>query len=539
VPAGVSDGAADERVLSGTGRRFAIATPVAAASEAGLDVVRAGGSAVDAAIAANAVLTVAYPHMCAIGGDLLALVATPAGVVHAINGSGAAPRRIGVEAVRRSGAMPITGPLTISVPGTLRGWSTLSRIGGRFGLPALMAPAIALARDGARVTASLARSLASHAAVVSADPGLRGVLSADGRPLGVGETFRQPALAETLEAVASGGADAFYGGALGKSFVAGLARLGSPLRLDDLTAHQTEVTDPLAGGYRGSEVLTLPPNSQGILLLEVLGALEPLVGRLDPAGEDAPLIAEVMRIVSLDRDRWLADPRVQPVPVDALLDPERLRRIGQRAVRRIASGEPPSKSAEPLRSDTIALVAADAEGWRVVIIQSIFHAFGSGILEPQTGILCHNRGAHFSLDPRAPNVLAGGKRPVHTLMPVMVQRGGRVTHVSGTMGGTAQHQIQAEILGRVLDVGMSPERALHEPRWVVGGLQLGTPQDTINIESRLADLAPRFAAHRMPTHLLGAWDEEVGHAQLIAIGDDGELAVATDPRADGSVATLD
>ncbi len=538
MTAGVSGEATDERVLSGTGRRFAIATPVTAASQAGLEIVRAGGSAVDAAIAANAVLTVAYPHMCAIGGDLLALVATPAGDVHAINGSGAAPMRIDVEAIRRSGAMPTTGPLTISVPGTLHGWSTLSRIGGRLDLAAVLAPAIALARDGAEVTISLARNLASHAAMVEADPGLRGVLFADGRPLGVGETFRQPALAETLEAIASDGVEAFYCGALGRGFAERLARLGSPLRLDDLAAHQSEVSYPLVGGFRGSEVLTVPPNSQGILLLEMLGALEPLVERLDPAGEDAPLIAEVMRIVSLDRDRWLADPRVQSVPVDALLDPGRLRRVGEQAVRRIASGEPPTENAEALRSDTIALVAADAEGWRIVIIQSIFHSFGSGILDPETGILCHNRGAHFSLDPKAANVLAGGKRPVHTLMPVMVRRDGRVTHISGTMGGTAQPQIQAEILGRVLDLGMSPGDALHEPRWVVGGLELGAPPDTINIESRLAVLVPRFAAHGMPTHLLAAWDEEVGHAQLIVIGDDGELAAATDPRADGSVATL-
>jgi len=538
MTAGVSGQASGERALSGTGRRFAIATPVTAASQAGLEMVRTGGSAVDAAIAANAVLTVAYPHMCAIGGDLLALVATPAGDVHAVNGSGAAAMRIDVEAIRRSGAMPTTGPLTISVPGTLEGWSTLSRIGGRLDLAAVLAPAIALARDGAEVTASLARNLASHAAVVRADPGLRGVLFVNGRPRRVGETFRQPALAETLEAVASDGVEAFYGGALGRGFTERLALLGSPLRLDDLAAHRTEVTEPLVGGFRGSEVLTVPPNSQGILLLEILGALEPLIERLDPAGEDAPLIAEVMRIVSLDRDRWLADPRVQSVPVEGLLDPERLRHIGQRAIRRIASGERPTDGAEALHSDTIALSAADAEGWRIVIIQSIFHGFGSGILEPETGILCHNRGAHFSLDPLAANGLAGGKRPVHTLMPVMVRRGGRVTHISGTMGGTAQPQIQAEVLGRILDLGMSPEDALHEPRWVVGGLELGTPPDTVNIESRLAALAPRFSAHGMPTHLLGAWDEEVGHAQLIAIGDDGELVAATDPRADGSVATL-
>ena len=538
MTADASAGAAPGRILSGIGRRFAIATPVTAASEAGLQAVLGGGSAVDAAISANAVLTVAYPHMCAVGGDLLALVATPAGTVHAINGSGAAPLRIDVEAVRRSGAMPITGPLTISVPGTLQGWSALSRIGGRLELAAVLAPAIALARDGAQVTASLARSLISHADVVAADAGLRGVLLADGRPLGVGDTFCQPALAETLETVASGGADAFYAGPLAGRFVEGLARLGSPLGLDDLAAHRTEVTDPLAGDYRGFEVLTMPPNSQGILLLEMLAALEPLVERLDPAGKDAPLIAEVMRIISLDRDRWLADPHVHAVPVAALLDPGRLRAIGERAIRRIASGERPTEHAQPLRSDTVAIVAADSDGWRVVIIQSIFHGFGSGILEPGTGILCHNRGAHFSLDPLAANVLAGGKRPVHTLMPVMVRRAGRVTHLSGTMGGTAQPQIQAQILGRVLDLDMSPETALQEPRWVVGGLELGAPPDTVNIESRLAALAPSFAACGMPTQLLGAWDEEVGQAQLIAIGEGGELAVATDPRADGSVATL-
>ena len=527
------------RELSGKGRTFAIATPVVRASETGLKIAQDGGSAIDAAIAANAILTVAYPHMCAIGGDLLALVGKPDGEVLAINGSGAAARRIDVDGIRAAAAvMPLTGPLTISVPGTLSAWAALDAIGGRLGLSRTLEPAIEAARDGASVTPSLARALEAHATELRADHGFAKIYFVDGQPLPEGSSFCQPALADTLETIAGEGVESFYGGQLGLQFVKGLQAAGSPLRLDDLASHQTEQTAPLSARYRDFEILTTPPNSQGVLLLEMLGVLEPMIEALDPMGPDAALIAEVFRIVSLDRDRYLADPRRHPVPTSALLDPRRLAAIGARARRRLEMGEVASDAAPPLRSDTIAIVAADAEGWRVVVIQSLFHSFGSRVLEPSTGILCHNRGASFSLDPRAPNRLEGGKRPVQTLMPVMVRQGGHVTHLSGTMGGAAQPQIQAEILGRLLDLRLPPGQALHDPRWVVGGLEMGTPPDTVNIESRLAQLVPAFTAHDMPVRMLGPFDEEVGHAQLIVVTDEREFEAASDPRADGCVAVM-
>ena len=522
-----------------SGRRFVIATPHVLATQAGLEAATAGGTAVDAALAANAVLTVVYPHMCTIGGDLFALLAQPDGHILAINGSGAAAQGVDRGAILQNGAtMPLVGPLTINVPGTVAAWATLCGLGARFDLGRALEPAVRHAMDGALVAPSLARALDHHGVELGRYEAVRQVLFRGGRPLREGEKLQQIALAETLEAIAADGPPAFYGGRVGEKLVAGLRATGSPLALEDLAAHATEITEPLRHSFRGWEVSTTPPNSQGVLLLEILGALESLTDALDPLGPDAPLMAEVFRIASLDRDRYLADPRRRRVPLDALLGQEHLHAIADMARARIETGEGAPGQAAPLQGDTIAIVAADDRGQAVVLIQSIFHTFGSRILELSTGILCQNRAASFSLDPSVPNCLEGGKRPAHTLMPVMVRRDGRLTHVSGTMGGTAQPQIQAHLLARMLDLRMAPAEAVVAPRWVVGGLELGTRRDIVYIEGRAAPLARSFEAAGMPVGMLKDFDEEVGHAQVIDIGEGGVLAAASDPRADGAAAAL-
>lgn len=510
----------------------ALATPHALATRAGLDAIRDGGTAIDAALAAAAMLTVVYPHQCSIGGDAFALVGAPSGQVVAVNGSGRAPMAIDADRVRASHArMPVSGPLAITLPGVLAAWDAIQAMGGRLGLSRAIAPSIEAARGGTPVSRSLQVALDGSLPELRTAPGIGGVFFPGGAPLAPGQVFRQPQLADTLAELATAGTDAFYRGTVGDRYARGLQALGSPLAASDLAAHRTTTGEPLAGRYRAWEVLTTPPNTQGFVLLEALAALEGLVGAFDPADDDAPRVARLFGLADADRDHYLAE---AGVPLDDLLGREHTERLREAAI--TGRGAPPSAArVEPMGRDTVALAAADAAGWSIVLIQSIFHSFGSGIMEPETGIIAQNRGASFSLTPGAPHELAGGRRPPHTLMPVMVRRDGRVTHLSGTMGGKAQPQIQAELLGRLLDLGQAPDEAVSAARWVLGGLESGAADGVVRLEAGLAGLRGGFEAAGFETEVLADLDEEVGQAQVIAVGADGFVAAA-DPRSDGAAA---
>lgn len=519
-----------------TGDRYAVATPHAEATRVAERILADGGNALDAAVAASAVLTVVYPHMCAVGGDAIVLAATPDGEVRVLNGSGAAPRAASAErCADADGQMPVTGPHTVTVPGAVAAWESLRELGATASLAALLEPAVRLAREGTAVAPSLARALAEEDHLRQ-DPGLAEIFFPDGRALAAGDLVRQPALAASLAAIGAEGPGALYGGDVGERFVAGLAALGSTITLDDLRAHRTELVAPLVGSFGDDEIITAQPNSQGLLLLEVLAALDEL-GPGDYLGADADLLSELFRLTAGDRDRHLADPRVVPVPTDRLLGPEHVAELAAAARRRREAATAPEPVVQQRPSgDTIALTVADASGHAVVVIQSVFHSFGAGLLEPGTGIVCHNRGAFFTLDPAAPNVLAGGKRPAHTLMPVMVRRGGRLVGLHGTMGGKAQPQIHAQLLLRLLE-DERPGAALAAPRWVVGGLDVGTEDHEVHAEASVADAATAaFGRAGFPLHPLPDETEEVGHAQLVRIGPDGGFRAASDPRSDGAAA---
>ena len=282
----------------------------------------------------------------------------------------------------------------------------------------------------------------------------------------------------------------------------------------------------------------VPPSSQGFALLEILGAVERLGIDPDPLGPDAALLAEVFYAVSADRDRHNADPRFARIPVGTLLDDGHLAALVDEVRNvdhaRVADQMRTAESSTKLDGDTIALVAADGEGRAVSLIQSLSDGFGSGILEPSTGVILHNRGSLFSLDPASPNVLAGGKRPAHTLMPVLIHRDGRLAAVAGSMGGGAQPQINFQNLVRVFDLGMSPGAALDAPRWLAGGMGVDNPERFVEAESRVPRNVLRAlegAGYRL--ELLGERDEGAGHAHLITVAPDGAMEVATDPRADG------
>ncbi len=375
--------------------------------------------------------------------------------------------------------MPEHGPLTVTVPGAVSGWWQLAFHWSERGFAAAFGAAIGLARDGVAVSRTLAEDLAAEAPRLLEDPGLAAVFSSGGRPLGEGDRLVQPALARTLETIAEAGPPSVYRGVIGLAIADHLSALGSAMRLEDLSAHEAELDSPLTLRYRDLDVSVPPPNSQGFVLLEALAAIERLGIDPDPLGPDAGALAEVFRVTSADRDRHNADPRHARVPVGTLLDEGHLAGLVDQVSER--TGALPS----PRTGDTIALVAADASGLGVALVQSLYDGFGSGILEPATGIVLHSRGSAFSLDPEHPNVLAGGKRPAHTLLPVVVHRDGRLVALAGTMGGGGQPQIDAMSLVRSFDLGMDPAAAVAAPRWLVGGMALGVQDRTLVAESRL------------------------------------------------------
>jgi gamma-glutamyltranspeptidase len=524
-----------------SGGRLALATPHRLATEAGVAAFRAGGTALDAALAAAATLTVVAPQDCALGGDAIALVGMPGGTLHALNGSGAAARAVDPGALRaRHAAMPPRGVDPITVPGVVAAWASIAELGARLPWRELLAGAVVHAEEGVPVSAPLGRALARERALLAADPGLRAVFAPDGVPLHGGAALRQPALARSLRALADGGAEALYRGEIGAGLLAGLRALGAPLHREDLADHETELATPLRCGYAGVEVATAPPNSQGYVLLELLGALAALGDPPDPLGPSLALLAELCRLTARERDAHLADPRCAAVPVARLLSRAHASELLAGVTRAAAEDEPAavagtaagSEPAVPAAGiphapggDTVAIVALDDEGHSISLIQSLFWSFGAGVLEPATGIVCHNRGAGFSLDPGAPNALRGGARPPHSLMPVLVLRDGHVEGAHGTMGGLAQPQIHLQVLLRLLR-GASAAEAVAAPRWIVqedGGLAIER------------DAGARVAGARA----LPARDDEAGHAQLARRTAAGAFEAGSDPRADAAAVTTE
>ncbi|MEV6849657.1 gamma-glutamyltransferase [Actinoplanes sp. NPDC051411] len=481
-----------------TARRGALATPHVLATEAGADAFRQGGSAVDAALAAAAVLSVVYPHNVTIGGDLVALVRSPDGAIRCVNATGPAPARVDPDALReRYGTrLPVRGPHVITVPGAVAGWAELARLGARRPWAELLRPAIGCAREGVPVARSLDRAVVEYTADLAADPGCAAVF------LPPGPTLRQPRLAESLAAIAERGPAELYGGSVGATLADGLAALGCPLGLDDLAAYEPEVTDPISGEFAGLTVHTSPPNTQGFLLLSFLDTLSRLGSEPTP-GFIARMFADGIAL----RDQTLADPRTGPAQ---------------------ASGRPYPTG------DTIGIAAADTDGTAVSLIQSVYHGFGAAVLEPETGILLQDRGTAFSLDPHAAAAIAPGRRPPHTLMPVLVTRDGGLHWVNATMGGQAQPQIHLQLLRNLL-AGATPQEAVAAPRWTLGAREPDDAPDQVYADD---DLEPGivaglrsdgFAVTRVPR-----LEFELGHANIVAIADDGTLSVGSDPRADGS-----
>jgi len=514
------------------GERWAVAAPHPLAADAAEAAFAAGGNAVDAALHAAVTLAVVYPHMCGAGGDLFALVQNPDGKLVAIDSSGRAAASVDADALRAAHGleMPEAGPDAITVPGAIRGWGALHRQGAALSWSAAF-DAAADAADGFAVSRDLAFSLERGADRLASDQALAEVFFADGL-LREGDTLTQPALARSLRKIADEGADTFYAGELGSRFVDGIRASGASISTHDLAGHTADLLPPLRGRYRELDVSVTPPCSQGFVLLEALAVVERLGIDPDPNGPDAATLARILMAASADRDRHLADPEAMRIHVSSLLDDGHIAAVGDIVRGRLEDHAAPSSSERPA-GDTIALATADADGWGVCLIESLFSAWGAGILEPATGIIAHDRGACFTLEPGHPNELAPGKRPAHTLMPVAVHREGRLVGLAGTRGGHGQPQIDLMTLVRAFDLGLDPAEAVAAPRWLVGGMSPLRGRPRVEAEGAVPEPGRAdLAAAGFDVRTLLDMDRAVGHAMLIRV-DEGMLLAGSDPRADG------
>ena len=537
------------------GRHGAVVAPHHLATEAGLSILRAGGTAVDAAIATNAVLAVVNPNSCGIGGDAFWLTWDAAtGRQTALNGSGRAGSRADAGFLRASGltTMPYRGPQSITVPGAVRSWGDAHRAAGRLSRDAILAPAIELARSGFPAWAGFIESVEWTAPVAASlgdsGAGFASVFRPHGRPWRPGELVRLPALAATLASLATDGFDIYYDGGIGDRQARFLDDIGSMITRADLEAHRSTPTDPIAIDYRGVRVTSHPPNSSGVVALEILGLLSrfepPAAAAFGASGVTDPgwihLGVEASKLAMADRDAFVSDPETTGDVVRTILDPGRLDELAARVDLRRAAPEP----AATIRSGggTIYLATVDGEGNAVSLIESNYAGFGSGVVDPATGIHYQNRGSYCSLDPEHPNRLEPGKRTLHTLLPGMLFRDGQPGPwvVAGSMGGDAQPQIHAQLVSALVDGGVDIATAVAAPRWFVEPGAHFAPPVEVRLEPRLAPgVAESLAGMGHPVTLVGPFDSLLGHEHAIELVEggpaapDGSLAAATDPRSAG------
>ncbi|GAC1404215.1 MAG: gamma-glutamyltransferase [Candidatus Velthaea sp.] len=515
--------------------RGMVATPHPHATLAGVDVLRRGGNAVDAAIAANAVLTVVYNASCGVGGDAFWIIYDPIRKdVVAYNGSGRTPRSATLDHLTGPAGpvLPQRGALSVSVPGAVRSWEDVARAHGTRGLDELLAPAETYARDGYVVTDVVADYLALNEALLRNDPEATRILLMRGLPR-AGDVLANPDLAATLAAIRKGGADAFYTGKIAEAIVRTLNAGGNRMTIGDLASHRTERTQPVRLPWYGRELLAHPPNSQGTTMLMAMGMLEG-----DGAADDATwnhLAIEAMKRALDIRNARFCDPAFGDSGVEAALDPASLA-----AMRASIDPQHARRKTSPIdRGDTIFLCVVDENGGAVSLIESLYMNYGSGIVAEGTGIVLHNRGAYFSLVPGHPNVYEGGKRPVHTLSPPMVLKDGAPELVFGSMGGDGQPQVHVQLLHQIYDRGANVQQALDAPRWIYGRHAVpGRPdisgEDAVIVESRMAPgLIADMEARGHSVIPIGPYDSAMGHAHAIAIDRAaGSLSGGGDPRAD-------
>lgn len=515
-----------------------VVTPHHLASESALSVLRHGGDAIEAMVAAAATIAVVYPHMNGIGGDGFWLIVPPEGEPVAIDASGAAGSLATLEFYSGYSAIPHRGAKSaLTLPGTLSGWDEALKVarergGGRLPLSRLLADAIHYASEGIPVTRSQANATRSKYHELSGVPGFAGTFLQRGEIPMAGSRFCQPRLARTLTRLAQDGLDSFYRGAVAQLLAEEFQATGCPITAQDLASHHARRRTPLKLRHQQGEIFNMTPPTQGLVSLAILG----ITDHLDMANADE--VQTIHRIVESTkqafrlRDTYITDPRHVTLPVQSLLEDAPL----QQMAAAIDDSRAAAWGAGKGPGDTVWLGVIDGNGLAVSFIQSIYHEFGSGVVLPESGVLLQNRGAAFSLDPNHLLALAPGKQPFHTLNPAAARLKDGRTMVYGTMGGDGQPQTQAAIFTRHVIQNMPLQEAVCAPRWLLGRTW-GQSTDSLKLEGRFSEAT--FNALREKGHdveWLPGMSEVMGHAGAIVRHPNGMLEGAFDPRSNGSAA---
>lgn len=496
------------------------------ATLAAVDVLRDGGTAADAAVAAVATLCVVEPAMTGIGGDCFALVSDPGRPVWGYNGCGRAGAAASADALRAKGmdAIGMTSVHAVTVPGSIEAWDEILKAHGRFGLDRVLQPAIKYAEGGFPIAQRVAWDWERQLAKLQADPAATKHYLFNGKAPKEGDVIRFPALAQTLKTIAAKGARAFYEGEIAEDMVATVAARGSFLTAEDFDAHRGEAVVPMSTNYRGLDVLEIPPNGQGLTALVMLNILENFdLAALDPTGPDRfHLVLEAARLGYAVRDTHIAEPSHMRIDAASLIDKGWAKKLASRIDMKRRARLP---AAPAPGNDTVYLTVVDRDRKVVSFINSLYSGFGTGICTDRSGILLTNRGACFTLDSAHPNALGPRKRPMHTIIPGMAMRDGRCDMSFGVMGAHYQPMGHVQLVNNMLDYGMDVQQAIDCPRFFFEGektdVERGTPAATI------AGLKQR--GHDVVT-ATSPW----GGAQVIRIDwERGVLIAGSEPRKDG------
>jgi gamma-glutamyltranspeptidase/glutathione hydrolase len=516
--------------------RGIVSTSQTLASQAGAQVLARGGSAMDAAIAANAALGIVEPESCGIGGDLFAIYwDAKTGKLTALNASGWAPKALTTDVLKGLGhtKMAKEGIQAVTVPGAVDGWGKLHARFGKLPWKDLFQPAIYFAEHGYPVTELIGAAWAMEREKLAKDANAARVFLPGGEVPKVGQMFRDPQMASAYRLIAEEGPAAFYRGAIAKAILKTSDRLGGKMAAADLAEFSSEWVQPLAVDYRGWKVYELPPNGQGVGALEMLNILSlfPL-GSYEPRGADELHVQmEAQKLAYADLERYVADPRFAKVPAAGMISMEYARERAKLIDLKKAHCEPTPGTPPEVHGDTIYLSVVDREGNIVSLIQSLYDHFGSGVAVDDFGFILQNRGALFTLDAAHPNALAPRKRPFHTIIPAFMEKGD--VHIGfGIMGGLNQAQAHAQFVSNVVDHGMNIQEALEAPRFtrkVFEGCEF-------SIESRIPkEVRDQLEARGQKLKVLGAFSSDMGGGQVVV--HDSKTGVnygASSPRKDGA-----
>ena len=527
------------------GTRGMAVAPHALAAQAALAVLREGGNALEAMIAAAANIAVVYPHMNSIGGDAFWLIHVPGQAPRALDACGASAAAASMAWYAERGItknIPFRGGIAANtVAGTISGWKSAyefsnKELGGRLPLARLFADAIHYAENGIAVTRSQNATTAAKLASLKGVHGFDETYLVDGAPPAVGSLFQQQRLGATFRRLARAGLDDFYRGELAESLARDLAAAGSPISLGDLHQHQARWRSPLALQHSLGTLYNMTPPTQGLVSLLILGILDALeIGKVDPAGADyVHLCVEATKQAFAVRDRSITDPAYMKVDAQSLLAPAAIRALAAN----IDRGKAAAWDAGKGPADTVWMGVIDGAGRAVTFIQSTYHEYGSGVILKDSGIVWQNRGCSFSLDAHALNALRPGRKPFHTLNPALALFGDGRSMVYGNMGGDGQPQSQSAVFTRYASFGMNPQEAVSAPRWLLGRTR-GQASDSLKLEARFPpEVIEQLRHYGHEVEILQDWDETMGHAGAIVRHASGVLEGGADPRSDGAVAAF-